>query len=272
MGKKIKKILILVRSIFPVERWPMIFIQIFGIFSLVNLLISTTNFWYVYTIIGYICIMLLGVSACYHRLLSHKSFEVNRIMKCFMIWCGILSAQGSPIYWALIHRGYHHRFADTDKDLHSPKKGFWHSYIWWMFKIKQDYLDPKYVVDLLKDKDVVFGHTKFLHIFWLSNLVIFLIDTNIWLYGIILPAFIAFHSFSLNNSMNHSTKLGYKNYKTKDESMNVVWLWPLILGEAWHNNHHGLASDSNFGGRRWWELDPTSWLINIVRSDYKRQL
>lgn len=258
-----------IQNYLPLQRWPQIFIQLLGIYSIINLLLIDVSLWYIYTIIGYILIMLLGVSACYHRLLSHRSYKVNRLTKCFLIWCGILSGQGSPMYWALIHRGYHHKHADTDKDLHSPKHGFWHAYIWWMFKIKENHLNPKYIVDLLRDKDVVFAHKKFLSIFYVSNLIILIVDYNIWLYGIILPAFIAFHSFSLNNSLNHYTKLGYKNYTTKDDSINVIWLWPLILGEAWHNNHHGVASSSNFGGRHWWELDPTNWLINIIRLDDK---
>jgi stearoyl-CoA desaturase (delta-9 desaturase) len=81
------------------------------------------------------------------------------------------------------------------------------------------------------------------------------------------PAFISFHSYAINTSVNHYTKLGYKNYETKDDGVNVTWLFPVILGEAWHNNHHGDAGNYNFGGRNWWEFDPTRVLINLIRID-----
>jgi stearoyl-CoA desaturase (delta-9 desaturase) len=32
------------------------------------------------------------------------------------------------------------------------------------------------------------------------------------------------------------------------------------LGEAWHHNHHAFPR-SAFHGLRWWELDPSGWLI-----------
>jgi len=242
----------------------MIPIQVLGIYSIFA---TMPSYWWVATIVGYVCIMMLGLAICYHRYLSHKSFETPRFIKQFMLWCAILSGQGSPIFWVVIHRGYHHRLADTDRDPHSPKHGFWHSYVTWMFKIKPGDMHTKYTVDLLRDKDVVFCHHYYIWIFWISNIVLAAISINIWLYGVILPAFIAFHSYALNTSMNHWTTKGYKNYQTKDDGLNVVWLFPLILGEAWHNNHHGDAKNSNFGGRKWWEFDPAYWLIKLIRTN-----
>jgi stearoyl-CoA desaturase (delta-9 desaturase) len=238
-------------------------IQAAGVYTIFA---AAPDYWWVYTMLGYVLLMMLGLSACYHRLLSHRSFQTGRVRKCFMIWCAIMSGQGSPIYWVLIHRGYHHRLADTDRDPHSPRQGFWHSYFLWMFKMKQDSLSPKYAVDLMRDADVVFAHKHYLAIFWVSHIVIYLISPVAWLWGVMLPAFIAFHSYAINTSVNHWTKFGYKNYETKDDGVNVVWLWPFILGEAWHNNHHGRAGNSNFG-KLWWELDPTHWLIWLIRSD-----
>ena len=44
---------------------------------------------------------------------------------------GILSLNGSPIFWKSIHVA-HHRYTDTDKDPHSPTKGGWNSYLGWI--------------------------------------------------------------------------------------------------------------------------------------------
>jgi stearoyl-CoA desaturase (delta-9 desaturase) len=41
-------------------------------------------------------------------------------------------------------------------------------------------------------------------------------------------------------------------------------MWPFILGDAWHNNHHANAKDWK-QGVKWWEIDPTSWIIKIIK-------
>jgi stearoyl-CoA desaturase (delta-9 desaturase) len=40
----------------------------------------------------------------------------------------------------------------------------------------------------------------------------------------------------------------------------VFWLALPSLGEAWHHNHHAFPQ-SAFHGLRWYELDPSGWLI-----------
>lgn len=251
-----------------VRMYSIVPVQIFGLYAIYKLFFDIVPDWWPFaTLIGYICIMMIGVSACYHRLLSHKGFTVNSVVKKIMLWFAAISCQGSPIFWVTIHRGYHHRYSDTDKDPHSPIHGFWHSYILWMFKIRDGDHNIKYVVDLLRDNDVLFFHKYYNYILWISNLLILLISFDLWLYGVMLPAFLTFHSFAFQTSMNHSKKYGYRNSVTRDDSVNVLWLWPLILGEAWHNNHHEDAMNPNYGGRRWWELDPTFWIIQLLRTD-----
>ena len=125
---------------------PMHLLGMYAIYNFAN----APAFWWVASIIGYICIMMLGISACYHRLLSHRGFQVHRVTKIFMMWCATLGGQGSPIFWVTIHRGYHHRLSDKPGDPHSPNDGFWHAYILWMFKITEQDVNPKYAIDILK--------------------------------------------------------------------------------------------------------------------------
>jgi stearoyl-CoA desaturase (delta-9 desaturase) len=237
--------------------------QFIGIYALIAVILGTApSWWWIATIIGYICMKMLGISAGYHRLFCHNGYKVNIFTKRLLLWFGIIAGQGSPIYWIGIHRGYHHRYADTDKDAHSPKHGFWHSYILWMFKMKT--MSIRSVVNLLRDPDMVFAHKHYIKIFWLSHLVVALISFDLWLYFMGFAAFITLHTFLIQTSVTHLSKVGYKNYNVRDDSVNVPWLFPFILGEAWHNNHHGDSRNPNYG-RRWWELDPTYWLIKIIR-------
>lgn len=238
--------------------------QIFGIWALYNIVTGQApNWWWVATIIGYVAFVMLGVSAGYHRLVCHRSFEVTPVVRRILIWLGALAGQSTPIFWAAVHRGYHHRNADKDGDLHSPQDGFWHSYMGWMFTLDNK-LSIKAVIDLMRDPDCAFVHRHYHTILWVVHGLVALISVDLWLYTMLLPAFIGLHSFSLNTSLNHYSVLGYANYKTNDNSTNSIWLFFLILGEAWHNNHHSDMRNPNYG-KKWWELDPTYWIIKLLR-------
>jgi stearoyl-CoA desaturase (delta-9 desaturase) len=80
------------------------------------------------------------------------------------------------------------------------------------------------------------------------------------------------------NSICHF--FGARRFETGDFSTNVFWLALPSLGEAWHHNHHAFPR-SAFHGLRWYELDPSGWLIlsfaklglawDVVRVDRERQ-
>jgi stearoyl-CoA desaturase (delta-9 desaturase) len=237
--------------------------QVFGLCALYEIFIGQAPaWWWMATITGYVCIKMLGVSAGYHRLFSHAGYKVNTVVKRILLFFGILAGQGSPIFWIGIHRGYHHRYADKPGDAHSPKDGFWHSYIGWMFTRSK--MSIRSVVDLLRDPDMVYAHRHYITILWATNIALAIISIDLWLYLLALPTFITLHSFLTQTSVTHLAWAGYRNYAVSDDSVNVPWLFPFILGEAWHNNHHGDGRNPNYG-RRWWEIDPTYWLICLIR-------
>jgi stearoyl-CoA desaturase (delta-9 desaturase) len=228
---------------------------------------SAPSRWWIATLIGYFCIMVLGVSLGLHRYSSHGGFTVNKYVKILLLWFGTLSGQGSAIVWSTIHRGYHHKFPDKEGDPHSPKDGFWHSYIFWMFKLKQNSLSPKSVLNLIRDPVQVFFHKHYVKILLISHLTVALISFDIWLYGMAFPAFLSLHAFALVTSVTHYPAFGYKTCPTNDSSINSVWIFPVILGEAWHNTHHADGRNPNYGGKRWWEIDPQYWIIGLLRTD-----
>jgi stearoyl-CoA desaturase (delta-9 desaturase) len=53
---------------------------------------------------------------------------------------------------------------------------------------------------------------------------------------------------------------GTKRYVTGDESRNNWLLALFTMGEGWHNNHHAYQYAAR-QGFRWWEIDPTYYLI-----------
>jgi fatty-acid desaturase len=57
---------------------------------------------------------------------------------------------------------------------------------------------------------------------------------------------------------------GHRNFETRDTSTNNIWLWPFILGDAWHNNHH--KNPGNFTTKiKWWEVDSLGNFIIFIR-------
>ncbi len=73
----------------------------------------------------------------------------------------------------------------------------------------------------------------------------------------------AYHSTWLVNSATHLW--GYRNYDTRDESRNLWWVALVSYGEGWHNNHHAHPSNAR-AGHKWWEVDPTYWIIKGLKA------
>ena len=67
-----------------------------------------------------------------------------------------------------------------------------------------------------------------------------------------------YHSTFCINSLAHMS--GRQRYVTGDGSRNNVWLALLTLGEGWHNNHHACQRSAR-QGFRWWEIDPTFYVL-----------
>lgn len=248
----------------------MAMLNLFSIYAIYKIFdLTAIDHWYVYTIIGYLLIQMVGINAGYHRMLTHSSFETYVPVKRILMFLGMLGGQGSPIFWGAIHRGIHHRYTDTEKDIHSPVNGFWNSYVLWTTRFTSKDINVKSVIHLIKDPDCAFLHKHYILIFFASHIAIALVSFDLWLYLVVLPALLSLHGSGIQTSFTHLTKMGYRNYQTSDNSVNVPAVFPFILGDAWHNNHHGEPRNPNFG-RRWWELDPTYWFIKFIRTDGKK--
>jgi len=70
------------------------------------------------------------ITAGYHRYFSHRSFKTARTMQFLLALGGTTAVQKGPLWWAAHHRK-HHLYADTDRDIHSPQRGFWWSHVGW---------------------------------------------------------------------------------------------------------------------------------------------
>ena len=217
----------------------------------------------------YVCLG-WGISLCYHRLLTHRGFRVNRTFARFLTVLGALNSQGGPLWWVGTHR-LHHRDPDSVEDPHTPRHGFNWAHVIWSLGFDKGTPDPRYAAgDLAKDPVMVFidrWHWTFQIIL---SLVLFGAGAAIggpflglsWVvWGVCLRTAFGFEVTGLVNSVGHTW--GYRNYDTPDDSRNN-WIVSLFtFGEGWHNNHHA-SQRSAAHGQRWWEFDVTYQTIRVL--------
>lgn len=210
-----------------------------------------------------------GITIGYHRLLSHRSFACPKFVEYFWVLPGYLAFEGSPIWWATMHRA-HHRHVDTPLDPHSPRNGLYHSFTGWLAdKEYLPHIDPAtQSKDLLKDpiyrfleQDGVLMKGHALGFFFALSFRVVLWYFFGWQVALasLLAGVAVLGIPLLLNVACHLPKLGYKNYNVNDDSVNVWWVGLLAMGEGWHNNHHAQPGSAKTGMRPW-EFD-LSWLI-----------
>lgn len=219
-------------------------------------------------LLGYIFIGGLGVAIGLHRWAAHRSFQANFFAKKILIFASIMSCQGHPIWWAAVHRGYHHKHSDTDRDEHSPIiHGKWHAFLGWIIKHDPKKINYKYAADLLKDHSMVNTAKYYELIIYTTWIIAAVISLEFLLWFFIIPAIFAFHGEGLVNTFCHSSG-GYKNFDTNDNSKNVPLLGLIFWGNGWHNNHHHKSSSYDFGksvsGKKH-EFDPCMIFLPLIK-------
>lgn len=202
------------------------------------------------------------VTAGYHRYFSHRSFKTSRIFQFVMAFVATSSTQKGVLWWAANHR-HHHRYSDTDEDLHSPTLfGFWWSHVGWI--LSDRYNETR--VELIRD------FHKFPELRWLNRChlvppivlagTLFLIGGWGWLvWGFFISTVMLWHTSFTINSLSHL--FGWRRYETSDTSRNNPFLALLTMGEGWHNNHHHYMASAR-QGFFWWEVDLTYYILLLL--------
>lgn len=222
-------------------------------FSVLYLMLSVL-FFYAFSI--------LGVSMTLHRYYTHKSFKLHSVTKWILTAFAVLAGRGSPIGWVYIHR-LHHATSDTEKDPHSP-----HYNTFKFIGFRPVYDDSKkinyFIVKELLTPAQIRIDKYYMLLIASFVLLLAVLDPNLIFYVWAVPVFLVSVSQIAFNYFCH--KRGYRNFVTKDQSTNNVFMWPLILGDAWHNNHHAHA-DKPSTKIKWWEFDPIEYVIKIVKNN-----
>lgn len=210
----------------------------------------------------------IGICLGYHRLLSHRSFQVPKWLEYAIATIGAFALQGGPIFWVATHRLHHAYTEDIDKDPYSAQRGFWWSHMLWLFYPTKEFFNyssyKKYAPDLDRDPYYRWLNRNFLLLQIPLGLLLYALGGwSFVIYGVFLRAVLLWHSTWLINSATHLW--GYRNCEVDDGSRNLWWAALLTYGEGWHNNHHAHPNVAP-AGRHWWEIDMTWWAILTLKT------
>ena len=211
------------------------------------------------------CTGALGVTLCYHRVLTHRSVRLRKpIEYCFALF-GTLALQGDPIRWVAVHRK-HHAHADHEGDPHNIALGFKWAHVDWLYRHNVAYPTDeeiaRYAPDLSADPFYRVLAYAALPLQLALAVALFLLGGWAWVvWGVFVRLVFSYHSTWLVNSAAHM--LGYRTYRTTDRSTNCWWVALLSFGEGWHNNHHAFPFSARHG-LSWFEIDMTWWHVKVL--------
>ncbi|NQX89259.1 MAG: fatty acid desaturase [Halioglobus sp.] len=210
----------------------------------------------------------MSITGGYHRLWAHRAYEAHPALKWFFAFWGAGALQNSILIWASDHRRHHRHVDDNEQDPYSAGRGLWFSHMGWMLrKYKGNEPDFSNAKDLLRDPIVVWQDKHYVALTVLMNVGLPLL-LGIW-HGDIIGTVLLVGLFRLVvnhhvtffiNSLAHYW--GSRPYTDSNSARDNGFLAFLTYGEGYHNYHHIFQTDYR-NGIRWWQWDPTKWMIAL---------
>jgi stearoyl-CoA desaturase (delta-9 desaturase) len=208
----------------------------------------------------------LAITCGYHRLFAHATYEARPALKLVYLLFGAMALQNSALFWSAGHRAHHRFIDDPERDPYCAKRGFWFSHMGWMLRhYPSGEPDLSYVRELQRDPLVMWQHRHYLAVALGMNFgVVLLIGwasgdlVGVFLLAGILRLVVSHHLTFFINSLAHI--VGIQPYTDENTARDNAVVALLTFGEGYHNFHHMFAHDYR-NGVRWWQWDPSKWLI-----------
>ena len=156
------------------------------LFALVNTIISIFGIWYTQSfywlmigLISFAFVMIFSVNIAMHRFISHRSFTTGKIRTKLLKYLTVISAFGSPLSWAPMHR-YHHVHSGTDKDNQAPENiGYIKAWLTLYDPIK---IPTSLIKDIVRDKDCIFIANNYWKLLFSYVIILYLINPLIGIF------------------------------------------------------------------------------------------
>jgi stearoyl-CoA desaturase (Delta-9 desaturase) len=228
--------------------------------------------------LGSFCLRMFGIEGVSHRYFSHRSYKANRAVQFCLALIALQAGQRGPLWWASKHRD-HHKYAETDRDPHSPaSRGFLESYVLWFRRPQNAACNLDDIPDYARFPELRWLDRYYAVPFYGGAALLFLVahfgllgpgidGVTGLLWGFYVPCCLVLHATSLINTFAHMPGFpgGYRRYNVADKSVNRPTLALLTLGAGFHNNHHRYAAAAR-AGFAWYELDLTYYVLRIMQA------
>lgn len=227
----------------------------------------------------------LGITAGYHRLWAHRSYNASKPLQYALAMVGAGAVEGSIRWWARGHRA-HHRYTDTDLDPYNAHKGLLWSHIGWMVLKPRRKPGVADVSDLSKNDIVKWQHRHYLKLVFIMGIVFPTLVAGLgwgdWKGGYVYAALLRLvfvHHVSVGNgwrtvrscllqstfcvnSLAHW--LGETPFDDKHTPRDHLVTALVTIGEGYHNFHHQFPMDYR-NAIKWYQYDPTKWFIWVCQ-------
>jgi stearoyl-CoA desaturase (delta-9 desaturase) len=229
----------------------------------------------VVTCLALYVLRMFAITAGFHRLFAHRTYQTSRLFQFLMAFMGTASYQKGPLWWSAHHRR-HHLVADTEEDFHSPlTRRFWRAHFGWFLSRDSQRTEWKLITNLSKYRDLRFLDRYYslppallaVAMFGLGSALARYapgLGTSGWqmlIWGFFVSTVVLYHGTFTVNSLAHI--FGKRRFATDDNSRNNWFVAVITLGEGWHNNHHHYQS-SERQGFYWWELDVSHYTLRAL--------
>ena len=179
---------------------------------------------------------------------------------------GAMALQNSILVWSSGHRSHHQFVDDDDRDPYSAGRGLWFSHIGWMLRrYPSGETDFSNVRDLQRDPIVAFQHKYY-----------YVLSIGLNFARAARPRLAAQRPVGRVPARGRAAPgrqsppdvpdqfgahaFGRQPYSDEHSARDNGWLAVLTYGEGYHNFHHQFAHDYR-NGIRWWQWDPSKWII-----------
>jgi stearoyl-CoA desaturase (Delta-9 desaturase) len=204
-----------------------------------------------------------SITAGYHRLFAHRTYEAVPWLRFVVLLFGAASAQKSALTWANQHR-VHHSKVDREEDPYNIHRGFLWAHIGWVL-YRDDEQDFARVRDLRADPLVMWQHRHYIVLAISAGALLPAALGALWgdpLGALLIAGFARlvwqYHVTFATNSIAHT--FGARPYDRSTSARDHFLTAVFTLGEGYHNFHHRFQNDYRNGVRRW-DFDSTKWLI-----------
>jgi stearoyl-CoA desaturase (Delta-9 desaturase) len=209
----------------------------------------------------------LGITAGYHRLFAHRTYRAAAPVRWFLLAAGATAFQNSALSWSADHRA-HHSDTDGDGDPHAITRGVWFAHISWLFRRREASADVTRLTDLWAVPSIRLQHRWYAVIAIGLGLVAPAMIATLWgdpIGGLLVAGFlrsaVLLQATFCVNSLAHL--LGTRRFDAHSSARDSTVTALVTFGEGYHNFHHRFPYDYR-NGMRWWQYDPSKWMISLL--------